>query len=214
MDMLIFDWDGTLIDSADKIVRSMQAAAVGAGMPKPTEAEVKNIIGLGLPEAIDTIFDGISPEKNEEVRKGYSKHYIEADQTPCPFFPGVISALNRFKAEGYILAIATGKSRKGLNRMLANTGLDDFFDITRCADETKSKPDPLMLEEILAEYPNKTACMIGDTEFDLGMAKTIDMPSIGVSYGAHAVERLTKHDPALIIDHFSELEAWLENQPA
>lgn len=214
MDILIFDWDGTLIDSADKIVRSMQAAAADAGMPIPTEAQVKNIIGLGLPEAIDTIFEGVSSEKNEEVRKGYAKHYVAADQTPCPFFPGVIEALNRFKEQGYILAIATGKSRKGLNRMLANTGLSDFFHITRCADETKSKPDPLMLQEILAQYPNKTACMVGDTEYDLGMAKAVNMLSIGVSYGAHAVDRLVKHEPALIIDHFSELEAWLEKRAA
>lgn len=212
MDILIFDWDGTLIDSADKIVACMQAAAKEVEMPIPTDAAVRNIIGLGLPEAVDVIFEGISPEKNEAIRLQYAKHFKAADQIPCDFFPGVIDALNRFKAQGYILAIATGKSRVGLNRMLANAGLSHFFDITRCADETKSKPDPLMLKEILAAYPNKKACMVGDTEFDLGMAQALGMTSIGVSYGAHDVERLKRHDPALIIDHFSELEAWLENQ--
>lgn len=112
------------------------------------------------------------------------------------------------------MAVATGKSRKGLDRVLRGHGMQDFFDATRCADETASKPEPLMLQELLSHFnaPAEAAVMVGDTEYDMAMAQAVGMPRVAVSYGAHAIERLRSFDPVLCVDHFSEFSAWLEGQ--
>ncbi len=214
MKLIIFDWDGTLIDSADRIISSMQKAAAAESLPVPGPEAVRNIIGLGLPEVFDELFGGLSAAKEAQMRTRYGYFYIEQDDTPTEFFPGVVEGLARLRQSGYQLAVATGKSRKGLDRVLAETGLGGAFDYSRCADETKSKPHPLMLEQLLSVsgYQVDEAVMVGDTEYDLAMAVAAGMASIGVSYGAHHPERLRKHSPQRIIDRFEELEHWLERR--
>ncbi len=209
--LLIFDWDGTIIDSAARIISSMQQAAADLEMAAVSDDAVRNIIGLGLPEALQLLFPGIDGQGVEQMRQRYSHYYLEADCTPIRLFDGVEDSLARLRDGGYQLAVATGKSRRGLDRVFSDTGLGPLFEYSRCADETRSKPDPLMLEELLVEsgVAADQALMIGDTEFDLEMATNAGMRSLGVSYGAHAVERLRNHNPVRIIDRFSELDDWL-----
>jgi len=209
--LCIFDWDGTLSDSAAKIVSCMQAAATDVRLPVLSFERTASIIGLGLPEAVADLYPQASSSQREKVRRGYSEHYIKADVVPSSFFPGVIRGLEDLKARGYKIAVATGKTRKGLDRVLTALELQDFFHSSRCADETRSKPHPQMLNELLHEFDLQAhqAVMVGDTSFDLAMAEAIDMPRLAVSYGAHPVERLIAHRPNLLADNFSEVHQWL-----
>ena len=205
--LFIFDWDGTLIDSTDKIARCMQQAIAELALPERSVEVVKSIIGLGLAEGVRTLFPDIEEAMIAKVTASYSRHFVAADQRPCNLYPYVDEVLNQLRAEGHLLAVATGKSRRGLNRVLGNMSLTDFFDASRCADETASKPDPLMLHQILQELNTdvSAAVMVGDTDFDLAMAANAGMRRIGVSYGAHPVERLLPHNPERIIDSFDQL---------
>ena len=209
--LVIFDWDGTISDSVARIVNSMQSAAVELDMTMPTYLEVKEIIGLGLTEAVFRLFPQASREQVFQLQTSYSRHYRAEDSAPCPFFPGVEETLHQLKADGYQLAVATGKSRAGLDRVLLSLGMEDFFHNSRCADETLSKPHPLMLEELLAEFdlPAEAAVMIGDTEFDMEMAVNAGMPRIAVSYGAHHADRLHAFEPLACVDLFSEIKSSL-----
>lgn len=208
--LFIFDWDGTLLDSTAKIVRAMQAAIAQHSLPARTDEEAKGIIGLGLPEAIRSLYPDISPSLLDELRESYSQYFIDSDQVPCSFYPRVTSVLAELRVRGHTLAVATGKSRRGLNRVLANLDMHNYFDASRCADETASKPQPLMLRELLQEVACDVsqAVMVGDTEFDLEMASNIGMRSIAVRYGAHGEERLLRHKPVLMMNCFSELLDW------
>ena len=208
--LLIFDWDGTVIDSTAKIVRCMQRAIESLGFEYLEADTVKDIIGLGLPEAIRVLYPSINHSDLDALRSAYSSFFIEEDQQPCAFYPHVESTLGRLREQGHQLAVATGKSRRGLARVLSNLEMESFFDATRCADETCSKPDPQMLHELLEELrtPVEQAVMIGDTEFDLRMANAAGMSSIGVSYGAHSQERLMACGPELMIDQFNQLLDW------
>ncbi|GGM24372.1 HAD-IA family hydrolase [Pseudomonas asuensis] len=209
--LLVFDWDGTLCDSIGRIVEVMQSAAADLGVPVRSDQSIKSIIGLGLPEAIQTLYPEMTQKDIERFRQCYSDHFIMREQEPSPFFSGVAEGLAAFRRKGYRLAVATGKSRRGLDRVLAAKGLIDFFDVTRCADETASKPDPLMLNEILAHcdvHPSK-ALMIGDAPFDLEMARRAQIASVAVSYGAQSIEVLRDYEPTLVIDRFEELRVWL-----
>jgi phosphoglycolate phosphatase len=208
--LFIFDWDGTLIDSADKIVAAMQAGIAELQLPARTDAEVRNIIGLGLPEAVQHLFGDLSAAGQNELRLAYVKYYLEAEQNPCALFPGVAATLAELREQGCLLAIATGKNRRGLDRVLSGLGWTRFFDATRCADETRSKPHPQMLHELLAELsmPAERAVMIGDTEYDMAMARNAGMERIAVNYGAHAVERLVPYAPAAVLEQFGQLLEW------
>ena len=208
--LLIFDWDGTLINSTGKIVYCMQLAAESMGMPTPAQSAVENIIGLGLPESIATLFPDIDQAAAAELSAAYGRIFVQEDQTPCEFFPGVMDTLCELRDQGHQLAVATGKSRRGLNRVLNNLNLENFFDSTRCADETKSKPHPIMLEQILKELtvPVESAVMVGDTEFDMAMARNAAMDRIAVTYGAHAPQRLAAFEPCLTLDEFTDLLKW------
>jgi len=205
--LLIFDWDGTLIDSSEKIISCMQRAADSAKLPLPSDEKVRSIIGLGLPEAITTLYPEASTEKRELFREHYAQHYLDADVVPCEFFPGVMDTLEHFKSEGHVITVATGKARRGLSRIMTNMKLQDFFHGSRCSDETQSKPHPQMLQELLREFSTHpdNALMVGDTTFDMEMAQRANIPRIGVSYGVHTVDKLKKYEPIAVIDRFSEL---------
>lgn len=211
-DLLIFDWDGTLVDSIERIVESISAAAVRCELPMLEERAIRGIIGLGLPEAIAVLYPHINEAKTAEAfRRAYADHYLALETEPSPLYPGVAAALQRFRDQGHLLAVATGKGRRGLDRVLAGQGWTDYFDVTRCADETASKPDPLMLEEILAHcgVAPERALMIGDSVFDLEMARRAGIDSVAVTYGAQPVEALLACSPCLAIHRFSELADWL-----
>nr|WP_218576307.1 HAD-IA family hydrolase [Pseudomonas sp. SLFW] len=209
--MLIFDWDGTLSDSVGRIVDAMREAALRAGRPVRDDLAVKGIIGLGLPEAIRTLYPDISGNDLIDFRQHYADCYMAMDVEPSTLFEGVRESLEAFRAEGYRIAVATGKARRGLDRVLKAHGWLDYFDATRAADETASKPDPLMLNEILQHCgvaPEK-ALMVGDASFDLQMARNAGMDSVAVGYGAQALDSLLQYEPRLAINHFSELRTWL-----
>ncbi|NNA03443.1 HAD-IA family hydrolase [Pseudomonas lundensis] len=210
--LLIFDWDGTLADSIGRIVTSMQEAARRAGRAERDDEAIKGIIGLGLPEAILTLYPDMAAEQVIAFRQHYANTYIALDAEPSPLFVGVVESLEAFHAQGYRLAVATGKARRGLDRVLKAHGWERFFDVTRAADETASKPDPLMLNQILAhcDMRPEQALMVGDASFDLLMARNAGIDSVAVSYGAQSIERLRDFDPVLEVDHFPELRGWLE----
>jgi phosphoglycolate phosphatase len=215
-ELLIFDWDGTLSDSIGRIVDAMQAAATLSGRPVRDDFAIKGIIGLGLPEAIRTLYPEITANDLIDFRQRYADSYMAMDVEPSKLFEDVHESLEFFKAEGYRLAVATGKARRGLDRVLKAHGWMDYFDATRAADETASKPDPLMLNEILEQCgvrPEK-ALMVGDASFDLLMARNAGMDSVAVGYGAQALESLRQYEPRLAIEHFSELRAWLGTRTA
>lgn len=215
--LLIFDWDGTLVDSIARIVTAMHQAADLCGVPRRCDEAVKGIIGLALPQAITTLYPELGEAAHVERFHGhYSACYVAMDQTPSRFFPGVEQSLARFRERGYQLAVATGKSRRGLQRILDTLGWQDYFDITRCADETASKPDPLMLQEILQHcgVTAEQALMVGDSSFDLLMAQRAGMDSVAVGYGAQTLEALSLYQPKLSIDHFMQLSTWLSSRVA
>jgi phosphoglycolate phosphatase len=210
-ELLIFDWDGTLSDSIGRIVVAMRDAAELAGRPVRDDAAIKGIIGLGLPEAIRTLYPDITANDLIDFRQHYADRYMAMDVEPSKLFDGVRESLEAFRAEGYRMAVATGKARRGLDRVLKAHGWQDYFDATRAADETASKPDPLMLNEIMAHCgvkPEK-ALMVGDASFDLMMARNAGMDSVAVGYGAQALDSLRQYEPRLAIEHFSELRTWL-----
>ena len=208
--LFIFDWDGTLHDSAARIVRAMQIAADELRLTALSDAEVQNIIGLGLPEAILALYPDLDAAVRHELRLGYARHYIAMNEQPAELFPSVIDTLRHLKGSGHLVAVATGKNRRGLQRVLGQLDMLDFFHATRCADETQSKPHPQMLHELLTELatPMHHAVMIGDTEYDMAMAQQAGMARIGVDYGAHAKERLLRYDPDLILSRFEHLLNW------
>lgn len=205
--LVIFDWDGTLIDSKAKIVGSMQQAAASLKLPALADQDIANIIGLALYEAIALLYPSISDADNKRLQKAYSQVFVEKDQNPCAFFPTVEQSLEQLKNQGHQIAVATGKSRRGLDRVLSTVGWQQYFDDTRCADETASKPHPKMLHELLdaLNADAQSAIMVGDSEYDLLMAKNAQVKSLGVSYGVHPPERLQKHQPEAIIDRLSEV---------
>lgn len=205
--LLIFDWDGTLIDSTAKIVRCMQQAAEQVGVAILDSAAICQIIGLGLPEAIATLYPQANAQQLEKVREQYVHFFITVDQTPSPFFPSVEETLTILRDDGYQLAVATGKSRRGLDRVLEQHNMQHFFHATRCADETQSKPHPQMLHELLDHFARKPAeaLMVGDTHFDMAMAQQAGMARVAVSYGAHHRSQLIPYEPLACLDHFSEL---------
>ncbi|MBC3376768.1 HAD-IIIA family hydrolase [Pseudomonas sp. SWRI92] len=212
--LLIFDWDGTLANSIGRIVESMHIAADRTGFARRDDFAVKGIIGLGLPEAIRSLYPDIDDDGLVIFRQHYADHYIALEAEPSPLFDGVADTLQLLRGEGYRMAVATGKARRGLDRVLKAHGWDDYFDITRAADETASKPHPLMLEQILAHCGVQAgqALMVGDSSFDLQMARNAGMSSVAVSYGAQTIEALKAFEPCLAIDHFPELHAWLSRR--
>lgn len=210
-ELIIFDWDGTLMDSAAKIVSCMQKAAEHCGVDIPSEDAVSHIIGISLKPAIKQLFNTSDDELAERLTLAYKEVYLGADTTPCPLFNGVTDMLKALTDAGNVLAVATGKARRGLNRAWEQTGTGHFFTTSRCADEAESKPSPDMLLQLLDErgLTAGQALMIGDTTYDMQMAQSIGMDRVGVSYGVHAPVNLEKHNPKTIVHSIAELHAYL-----
>ncbi len=207
--LLIFDWDGTLVDSETQIVATLQQAITQAGVSPLPEAALRDVIGLSLHTAIQRLL----PEADVALCTRITTHYrakFLADTHP-PFFPGMAEMLTELVAAGYQLAVATGKGRRGLNRGLAQLQVAQLFHATRCADETASKPDPQMLQEILAELEvaPAQALMIGDTEYDMAMAQAAGVDRLAVCYGVHAPERLWPYAPLACLADLRDLPHWL-----
>lgn len=205
--MLVFDWDGTLCDSLERIVYCLQLAAEDSNLPVPLKDQTRDIVGLGLREAFEQLFPGTDAAEITVLRENYAKHFRREDAEPSRLYPGVPETLEELRDQGFIMAVGTGKSRAGLDRVLASTGMNGFFHSTRCADETASKPDPLMLNSLLGEHALSAgqAIMVGDTTFDMEMAQRSGMPRVAVSYGAHDLHRLLPYQPLACLDRFDDI---------
>ena len=211
--LIVFDWDGTLMDSETQIVHALQASIQDMALEARSIDECRNIIGLGLQEAIDTLYPGQSEDFTHRFVERYREHWFSGTQH-SDLFPGSRETLTLLKDAGFVLGVATGKGRTGLDRVLADTGLENVFAITRCSDETRSKPHPQMLQEILQEtgVEAQHALMVGDTEYDLQMANEAGIGPIAVNYGVHTPERLLRHNPLVCLDTITELVDWLAEQ--
>ncbi len=210
--LLVFDWDGTLMDSQALIISSMQAAIAAAGGESRSDAAVRNIIGLGLKEAIQFLFPQQNSSFVQAVREAYREQFFLHNQTPSKLFPEVREVLEGLLEEGYWLAVATGKGKAGLKKVLAETSMKGLFHATRTAEETCSKPDPMMLNELMQELdfrPEETL-LIGDTEYDLNMANAAKVDALGVACGAHEVERLWACKPVGVLKDVRALPVWLQ----
>lgn len=212
--LIIFDWDGTLMDSEGEILACMRAAIHDLGLEPRTDTQMKNIIGLGLQEALRTLYPQGSNDELVQLTARYRHHFLEVKREPSQLFAGVQEMIEELHEAGHFLAIATGKGRQGLNRVLAETGLRDYFHTTRCADECHSKPHPQMLHEIMDYFGLEpdTALMIGDTEYDLQMANNAGVKSLAVSYGVHDKQRLLDCRPVACLDSIDELHGWLKEK--
>ncbi|MEY4751346.1 MAG: hypothetical protein RIQ60_3560 [Pseudomonadota bacterium] len=212
-DLIAFDWDGTLFDSTALITRCIQAACRDIGVAVPSERDASYVIGLGLNDALAHAAPGLAPERYPELARRYRHHYF-ADQHAVTLFAGVREMLAQLRQSHLWLAVATGKSRLGLNSALDSAGLSQFFDATRTADETASKPHPQMLMELmdhLGVVPERTL-MIGDTTHDLQMAINAGAAAVGVTYGAHSAEALRELAPMHVAHDVAELSAWLARE--
>lgn len=214
-ELIIFDWDGTLMDSAAKIVHCFERAFVEVGATYPGAEAVRRIIGLGLNEAITALMPGAEWSQCVAVSDRYRDNFLALDAEAMSLFPGVRQGLQTLAAQGCLLAVATGKSRRGLDRVLQHTGLGEFFVTTRCADEAFSKPHPRMLEDILERtgITPAQAIMVGDTTYDIMMARAIDMAGLAVGYGVHSREELMQHGALACCESFDDVLSWLQPRP-
>jgi len=209
-DLIVFDWDGTLMDSTSTIVRCIQAAARDLGLPVPDKSAASYVIGLGLQDAMQAAIPDVDPKYYPRIVERYRHHYLSQDKD-LTLFDGVRQMLEDLAQQGYFLAVATGKSRVGLNRALNSTGLLSLFDATRCADETFSKPHPAMLQELTRELGQEMArtLMIGDTTHDLQMALNAGASGVAVEFGAHPVAQLQVLNPLFCAASIKVLHHWL-----
>lgn len=208
---LIFDWDGTLMDSSSRIVKCLQDAAKEMQLQERSVEQLSHIIGLSLDGAVNYLYPEMDAQTRLQYAQAYREQYLYKNKDPEPLFAGVVDMLNAWRDEGYWLAVATGKSRVGLKKHLEELDLGAYFVSTKTADETASKPDPLMLKEIVQELDINIdeAVMIGDTTHDVDMAHNIKMPSIGLAQGAHDKAKLAASQPTVLLDSIQELPAYL-----
>jgi len=209
-DLIVFDWDGTLMDSTSTIVKCIQASARDLGLPVPRDDVASHVIGLGLSEAMQAAMPDIDPKYYPKIVERYRYHFLSKDHE-LSLFPGVPEMLQELSQQAYFLAVATGKSRVGLNRALNTFKLLSMFDATRCADETFSKPHPAMLQELTRELGQdmRRTVMIGDTTHDLLMANNAGAAAVAVQYGAHPVAQLDACKPLYSAATVAELHQWL-----
>jgi phosphoglycolate phosphatase len=204
---IVFDWDRTLMDSIGKIVESMQSSAKYLGLPIPSFEQAKDVIGISLLPALKQLFDIQDEKVALALVQTYKAHFKEHAQIISPLFSGTIQLLENLKHQGYILAVATGKGRIGLEHNWQYSDTKHYFSASRTADDAQSKPSPDMLQQLLSEL-NLTAeqvLMVGDTTYDMAMAEAINMDRIGVSFGVHNADALQKHTPLAVIDSLEEL---------
>lgn len=208
--LIVFDWDGTLLDSAAGIVESIQEAARDLQLPVPTREAASHVIGLGLQDSLRTAVPTLPESRYRDFADAYRRHF-RVRQDAMALFPGVRELLRDLQAAGHRLAVATGKSRRGLEHALDATALRPYFGATRCADETLPKPHPAMLLELMQELDAlpAQALMIGDTSHDLGMARSAQVDAVAVAYGAHPVGTLRALAPRACVTSVEELRAWL-----
>ena len=210
-DLIAFDWDGTLFDSTKIIVRCIQAAVRDVGGTAPTDKDAAYVIGLGLMQALAHAAPDVPSEKYPELGERYRHHYT-AHFNDLSLFDGVLQMLADLRTRGYLLAVATGKSRRGLDDALRSVELKGVFDGSRTADETAGKPDPRMLLELMKQFgvPATRVLMIGDTTHDLQMAVNAGCPSVAVSYGAHEPEAFVVLKPLYVAHSVESLASWLK----
>lgn len=209
--LVIFDWDGTLMDSTGHIVASVQAAAQDMGWEPPPSDCVRSVIGLSLDKALGTVMPRASRREMAAFESAYRARYLAPDRDEGALYPGTEALLDRLDAAGIWSAVATGKGRAGLDRAMREMGIIDRFVATRCADESRSKPHPQMLEDLL-EFTGLEAAdalMVGDTSFDIEMAGHLGIPAVAVTGGAHPVERLEAAGPVAVLESVESLAGWL-----
>jgi len=212
-ELIVFDWDGTLMDSEATIVQCLRKAAADLGHAVPDEAQAKDVIGLGLHQAVARLFPEADETQVNDLANRYRKHFLDPERPPSPLFPGAGELLEALASRDYLLAVATGKSRRGLDMELEHTGLGDFFHYTRCADEAFSKPHPQMLLDVidyLGAEKDRTL-VVGDTEYDMQMAANAGSHAVGVSHGVHHPARLRAAGALEVFHHLSDLPVWLHS---
>ena len=209
-DLIVWDWDGTLADSTGMITDALLNAAAQVGLPTLTSSEASSIIGLGLREAIHALYGDIPAAQAQALATQYSSNYY-AGESRIPLFAGAVDTIKTLNKRGFKLAVATGKGRRGLNLALQHCALTHYFHATRTVDECFSKPHPQMLHELmeaLVVLPERTL-MIGDTSYDLQMAKNAGVSAVGVTYGAQKAEQWQHLEPLRQFNNFNSLSAWL-----
>ena len=207
--LIVFDWDGTLMDSESQIVACLRAAMRDLGLEPLADDVLRNVIGLGLREAIDTLVPGQDMVFHDAFIGHYRNHWFASESSRL--FDGVREVLDICRQQDFLLGVATGKSRRGLDRMLGETGLEHCFDATRCADEAPSKPHPQMLVDIMQQLdvrPGQTI-MVGDTEYDMEMATNAGAGKVAVTTGVHTPERLAQHAPMVTLQKLAEMPIWM-----
>ena len=210
-ELIVFDWDGTLMDSEARIVTCMQRAASQVGVPVPDNAAARDVIGLGLIEAVQRLFPAADAPAVTALVDAYRAHWLGDEVVPAPMFAGAGELIEGLFDAGVLLAVATGKSRRGLDKALEESGLGRFFHATRCADEAFSKPHPQMLQDILTDLDTTPgrAVMVGDTEYDMQMARNAGVSAVAVSHGVHAPSRLLANGADACFDDLFQLSDWL-----
>ncbi|NOX28037.1 MAG: HAD-IIIA family hydrolase [Gammaproteobacteria bacterium] len=208
--LIVFDWDGTLMDSIDRIATSMQRAFVDVGLDRPDDKDVRETIGLSLSNVINRLSPNSNESELENISDRYRHHFVDASEIEMPMYPKATEMLESLKERGYLLGVATGKARRGLDRVFQDIDCHHLFDATRCADETKSKPHPRMLDELMQELnvSAEQTLMVGDTEFDMAMANNAGVDAVGVSYGVHKRQRLLDNRALTCVDSIEQLHQW------
>jgi phosphoglycolate phosphatase len=212
-DLIVFDWDGTVVDSTAVIAASIQAACRDLDLPVPSDEAARHVIGMGLEQALRHAVPDAPPEMVRPLAERY-RHYYLAQDEDIPLFEGVRDTIAGLHAEGYRLAVATGKSRMGLERSMKTSGMGGYFHATRTADQTFSKPHPAMLLEIMEELavePDR-ALMVGDTTHDLQMAVNAGVDAVGMTHGAHPVEQLRELRPLALLDDYAGFRDWFRGR--
>ena len=210
-DLIVFDWDDTVMDSTAVIARSIQEASRDLDLPVPSDEVARHVIGLGLDQALRYAVPDAAAHQHNDLVARYRHHFF-SQENEMPLFAGAEELIRELRGDGYFLAVATGKNRNGLDRALQNSKLTEFFHITRTADKTASKPDPTMLHEIMEELEvePERVLMVGDTTHDLQMAINAGVASLAMTHGAHPPEQLLALQPLAMLDDFAGLRAWLK----
>lgn len=210
--LVIFDWDGTLMDSCPRIISSVQTTAKKMGLNIPSDDDVKGIIGISLRPAIKILFPEAGDAVTEQIVEHYAQEYVHLSEVESPLFDGAQTLLDKLHGNNIQMAVATGKARRGLERVFEQTQTKHLFASSICADEAKSKPHPEMLQVLLARFglqPSE-AVFVGDTKHDLSMAKQINMPCIGVTHGAGSKTELLAHSPDYLADDLHQIKQFLQ----